>query len=140
MWAALEAYKDIIGNGLDLTSFLLVTPELVRVFKPLWAKIADTMLYVAVFMMIIVTNIGIVVVVTLARKILPTAESQNHFLIGWVIPALGAIVFSFPISFLLVYRAQVSTWFSKHAFVMGMLLFFISRVVGLIVGINALHA
>jgi hypothetical protein len=35
LWAFLEQYSDLIVNGLDLVSFLLVTPEVVLLVRPL---------------------------------------------------------------------------------------------------------
>jgi hypothetical protein len=35
----LEVYQEIITNGLDLLSFLLVTPELVRLVRPVIGKL-----------------------------------------------------------------------------------------------------
>jgi|SRR5919199_647931 hypothetical protein len=35
IWESLERYQDFIVNGLDLLSFLLVTPELLNLARPL---------------------------------------------------------------------------------------------------------
>lgn len=35
LWAFLETYQDFIVNGLDLISFLLVTPEILILIRPL---------------------------------------------------------------------------------------------------------
>ncbi len=34
MWHTIEQYQDLVTNGLDLLSFLLVTPELLRFSQP----------------------------------------------------------------------------------------------------------
>jgi len=33
-WHFLDHYKEFIVNGLDLASFILVTPELLRIARP----------------------------------------------------------------------------------------------------------
>jgi len=34
MWEGIERYQDLIVNGLDLLSFLLITPEFVHLTRP----------------------------------------------------------------------------------------------------------
>jgi len=34
VWSELERYKEVIVNSLDLMSFFLITPELLRVVRP----------------------------------------------------------------------------------------------------------
>ena len=45
----MDVYKEFVTNGLDLISFMLVTPELLRVFAPAVREAPTFIIYILFF-------------------------------------------------------------------------------------------
>jgi hypothetical protein len=121
MWAALERYKEFITNGFDLLSFLLVTPELVRLVRPAFAR---------AFVIFSATSIGCLVAAipsAIAASIIPFYRVSSAFTVfaplialfigRWLRPRMNSIL------------PMLDALFAKYAFLSGVILFFISRIV-----------
>jgi hypothetical protein len=54
MWHDIFKSKELIINGLDLVSFLFVTPDIARVVAPVFAKVIT--FYVMFFLLIFLIN------------------------------------------------------------------------------------
>jgi hypothetical protein len=126
---ALEKYGDLITNGLDLLSFLLVTPEIVRVIAPAASWLMGWMVAVGVT--------------------LPVAALAWWRLIGadwreftapapWVtvVVCVGVIAIVVPLWHRMgIWKAygkvarDIRAIASKHFLALGILLFFVSRLI-----------
>jgi hypothetical protein len=51
-WDTLAPYKEVVINGLDLLSFLLVTPEAFRYIKPAFAGVASAIMIVVLYLIV----------------------------------------------------------------------------------------
>jgi hypothetical protein len=118
----MEKYVDLITNGLDLISFLLVTRELVRLTAP-------AMRYsIRIITFFLVGLAGLIVPFLLVGLV--------FYLFGRDPPAwllVQAIVWGGPIAFGLAALLNLSGWLeryaSKHFLALGVVLFFISRLI-----------
>jgi len=135
MWRALEQYKEFITNGLDLVSFLLATPELLRKIKPALEGM-PAVLYMS----------GLVVgLAYLTYKTPPSAlysaeatlhpdvpqdwESRYGHFAAWVdyVTSLGtvALVLAPPVALFVRFGASLT----KHGLAVGVGLFCLSRLI-----------
>jgi hypothetical protein len=117
----MEKYGDLITNGLDLTSFLLVTPELVRVVAPTATRL---------------TNLAIAVIASFlvaALLLIPVSLIAIWFQFEgpwWIIVLILYLIsqgFLSRMSNDLTDR--FSRWVSEHFLALGVALFFVSRLI-----------
>jgi hypothetical protein len=118
-----EKYGDLIINGLDLLSFLLVTPEIARVITPPTSEL-----------------IGAVATVILGTVILSPVVLLLSFGTVWFFPSSkwalsGLIVITVLVGVGSAYLKGLAVvdWVAsrapKHLFALGIVLFFVSRLI-----------
>jgi hypothetical protein len=129
-WKLLDLYKDIIGNGLDLLSVILVAPQLFRIVAPALRSLTSMMIVVAVFVVG-----GFITLAALSRM---HAENYLWSLI-FLLFFFGAL-FTFDRLTDYVNDKVVLSWsrFSGYAFVLGIVIFLISRLVALTIAAQQL--
>jgi hypothetical protein len=121
-WQILERYREVIVNGLDLLSFVLVTPELLRYSQPALGRLAywiGWLLFSAGGLWAILAE-------------LPPAYLA---LLGIACVYLGINV-SLPSDLWERHGGSLSRWISSRAFVFGVFLFLASRLFALILSIH----
>jgi hypothetical protein len=138
VWQLLEQYRDVITNGLDLISFLFVTPELLRFTQLILGRLT---FWIGAIVTSFVGTIFLSLFLLAISKA-PTTEPP---------PLIGALLgFGFFATnaglFYLQYRMMdwwnnkgtlVSFLISRHAFLFGVSLFFFSRLFGFIAATHA---
>jgi hypothetical protein len=126
-WQLLEQYHDLIINGADLISFLLITPQLVQFIAPALSEIsfALPLKVLTAFFFLFVFLFFTIALGTVARSgaaalvVVPFILVGTYMLIKVYIRVAK-----------LIGRATSTTtrWFARNAFGFGALLFFISRM------------
>ena len=119
----MEKYGDLITNGLDLLSFLLVTPEIARVITP-----AASELIGAVATVILGTVVLSPVVLLLSFGAVWLFPSSKWVLIGLIVIIVLVSVGSAYLKGLAVVD-WVANRAPKHLFALGIVLFFVSRLI-----------
>ena len=116
-WHFLELYKDIIANGLDLLSFIFVTPELLRVARP---AIQSTVIFffLGLFMLIYFLLVFVSIVWIPSEIVALACFMGGLFAIVRLIKKYSDRLFA------------IAVWAAHHAFLFGVFLFFVSRVIG----------
>jgi hypothetical protein len=136
----LEKYGDLMTNGLDLISFVLVTPEIVRVIAP------------AARWLIGVTFLSVLLSIACIAGLLP--ELLRVFFFGqgeapWSLEDVLVLItlVTFPtavcVCFILLINHgvfQLADRISKHFLALGILLFLISRLIALYVSVLKIHS
>jgi hypothetical protein len=134
-WRFLEADKDLVMNGLDLLSFLLVTPEIVRSVRPQIVKGLLALFYAVLF-----GSFGYILFVSgywfwsLAKSFsffqFVLADQIGHLIwtIGWLL--IFGIIVHFKDA---VVRA--GTWLGERALVIGVFMFLVSRAIPFLLAI-----
>jgi hypothetical protein len=130
IWKFVVTDKDIVTNGLDLLSFLFITPEVLRFLGPGMRKVALNSflwcgaLFPTILFSIFFTNLG---------NYLPDRWTWAKPIVILTIPAAGfAIGYFFLDPIVVNIKARLNDfvwWTTKHAFFVGVLLFLISRMV-----------
>ena len=137
----LEHYEGILTNGLDLISFILVTPELARV-SGVTTRILAYLLMVPIY---IVATVGVYLVpyAVASRMNAVWAGAVNNewailaiAIIGTLLLAVWGNVFA-PI--LLNKLDELSRNATRHVFAFGMATFLTSRLIALAVAIQRLE-
>jgi hypothetical protein len=128
-WKLLYLYKDIIGNGLDLLSFVLVTPQLFRIVTPAVRAFTSVLLVIVVF--------------TVGALITFSVLSQMH--VGNYVYSLISLLFFFGSLFTFDRLANYvddkvvrSARLSGYAFAFGIVIFLISRLIALTIAAHQL--
>jgi hypothetical protein len=130
-WKFLDIYKEFITNGFDLFSFILVTPEIIHAVAPAVERKAGW-IYAIVFLVLLIGVNVLVFFITL--RIWTLADQFGWFsrrvirfsvVIGMFL-SLGAFQYSVVNS--LDYVQRTGAWIKGHAFVIGLLLFFLARL------------
>jgi hypothetical protein len=119
VWATLERYKEFITNGLDLISFLFITPELLRIAR------LTVNLGIPIIAGVVIASYNFVPLLT---DLSARYGRTTAVLVG---TALGAAVIAG-----LVRKAStrqqppppIIQWLSQHIFLIGLTLFFASRL------------
>jgi archaellum biogenesis protein FlaJ (TadC family) len=138
MWSALETYRDVVTNSLDLVSFLLLTPELLRYAQPL---IKNLIFYVALMFSFVLLVVFDVVAYALrgveTSALLGTAIIAAGFLLLWL------FLIYLPRRWMPIWERhgwQTAERISAHSFQFGVVLFLISRAIGFAVALHTTHA
>lgn len=116
-----KPYAEIIINSLDLLSFILVTPEVLRIFQ---SSLQVIFIYLFVYP---------AVIIIIALKIEKYAQRWSPFwkniIVGWGVGILPIVVL------LMYFDPELSTIYSKifnHSFSAGVILFFVSRLLAVL--------
>jgi hypothetical protein len=132
-------YGDLITNGLDLLSFLLVTPEIVRAIAPAATLLIRAVFYVAVSIMLFVAPF--VQGAKTINQLISYPPDDWHFYYLSVCVAFGALGFSLMALAWIRTRIagrkdifferadRLAFYASKHFLALGIVLFFISRLI-----------
>jgi hypothetical protein len=120
MWKTLEHYKEFIVNGLDLLSFLFVTQELLKFVQPVVSK-------VTYYVGLALATLLAVATLVLLNSI--SSEGKAFFGVGSVL-AIYLVVRTtrFMRKRWKEKGPSASDWVASHTFIIGVILFFISRV------------
>jgi hypothetical protein len=131
VWHALQTYKELATNGLDLLSFFLITPELLRVFFPAMKLAAGLLL----FLVVIVWYILVVYCLIWFWSI----TGLWFDFIGWRILTMSALAFLGPIitfpSLLLLEVMSSPSWdipttaVTRISLLAGIATFLLSRII-----------
>lgn len=135
----LERYSDLITNFLDLVSFLLVTPELLRRVRPIVGPVLLTTSGIA---MIIPWAVGLFI---LAAKLGPPTSQS----IGSALKSIGLVLvwtilsFVLPLGVFSHFDRRIDRWkgpTTRNLFASGAVLFFVSRLIAFIAAVAKLSA
>ncbi len=125
-WKLFELYKDFVVNALDLLSFALITPELLRLTMPGLVNVVSVTLSLLVFLM---SCSGLIFVLWL--YFYGTNESWlkigSLFVLSWLV--FG--IFIWLMDYSIIKIENTGAWLKRNAFIVGIALFLISRLVGL---------
>jgi hypothetical protein len=122
IWKFFEQYKDIITNGSDLISFVLVTPQLIA-FVP-GISIVTPIMFLSAWLVAVLTG-GTFVFLVIIRS----SSVAVNIVLGVVVVV---VIFRFIQNFWEI-TAEASYWMKKRAFVFGIVLFIVSRIFALAV-------
>jgi hypothetical protein len=123
VWQAAERYRDLITNALDLFSFLIVTPELIRVV-PAVRTIPFIIFLTPVLLVFLL--IGIRVLHDAYHDLISAGDIAIFIFFLCLI-----VLFCVPV----LWDSAVSTssWVRKHAFLLGVTIFLISRTFAFVI-------
>jgi len=127
----LELYKDVILNGLDLVSFVLVTPELVRLARPMMpgvtsaAAAALSLALVMVALSLLPNGVGSFVLQN---------QYFNVLVAVCIISALRYVIYP------LIKQALTDARIWISAFYLGVVLFFVARALGVALALLELRS
>jgi hypothetical protein len=124
MWQALERYKELITNALDLFSFLIVTPELIRIVLPAVRTIPFIIFLTPLLMVILF--FGIAVFHHAYHGLISASDISIYILLTCLILFFWGTA---------LWESAVSTsfWVRKHAFLLGVAIFLISRTFAFVI-------
>src|SRR5215469_13833921 len=131
--AATVHNKELITNSLDLVSFLLVTPELLRIARPVVSTALRTLIAVsmaAVFVgvsYVAFSHIPLFEAASTSGRLYGGFLSNFRFLAPLLVGMLVIIA---------VVLGRFSEWFVSHLLALGVFLFFVSRVTALSVALQ----
>ena len=134
-WKSLEQYREFVVNGLDILSFLLVTPEILRIARPA-VHVATMLIYTIVSVLLFLL---VITVMSFAIFHILDRDTPLPFLIWIVAVYFGGMGFSVFIGgqFSLLTKERVE-WVGAHALLAGGALFIVSRTFSLIVAAHQL--
>jgi hypothetical protein len=127
-WEALQHYKELIVNCLDIFSFLLVTPEILRITKPTLQS-GSIFIYTIVFALIVLSGVTAMTFVI----VLMVGQGSTPGLFAWLAAMyLGVLGFGglmvAPLGNVTAKRMQ---WIAAHALLVGAGLFVFARTYSL---------
>ncbi len=142
LWLVLDRYKDFIIDGLDLLSFCLLTPQVVRFLQPAAKAIASPVVGI-VYTFVCITLLGVYTI-----HVVPKLEgifvkrldlSPSHDLVVILVTILPEILL-FAIMLMLIFVlfkgetwGRAVGWFSRNIFLFGIILFLISRAMAFVI-------
>src|SRR4051794_38760833 len=159
MWEALEKYREVIINGLDLLSFLFVTPELLRYSGFVLGRVAYWIGFASIFVLYLIIFQLIYQPFSNVPGLDPSAERPPAVEPSavMVILMLGGsllymlVIFAFTavsIGLVLVMNRvqrwweaegpEVANFISRQAFVLGVAIFFSARLISFIAAVHSL--
>jgi hypothetical protein len=135
--AELVRYKEIIINGLDLASFLLITPELIRVAVPAMSGLVFVAVYIIVYLLLAIGPFFLVDIDAVIRgldlNVHLTAILYGVLIMSWL--TVIAVV-TFKINEMI--SASTKAWITRHALLLGVCGFFLARIFAFAVAIQDL--
>jgi hypothetical protein len=132
IWIPLETYADIIINGLDLLSFLFITPEVFRILEPALARFIPLMfgIYFAGFWLYYISNY-------FRTTVREGGIFQWILLIPMTLLMLGQLGLAINVA---VHSKQLGfkleRWMTRYALLVGVMLFILSRMVAFLVAVH----
>jgi hypothetical protein len=135
-WHFLHTYKDVIANGLDLLSFILVTPQIVRAFatRSVFDAAMGLMgLIWAAFSIIFMLALPVFIIVALFG----IQASQIANFLPYAVPLL--IAFLAAIALVIYLIGFTLARLEPYALIVGIAVFFVSRIVALVIAVHELH-
>jgi hypothetical protein len=132
VWKFLDSYKELITTGLDLLSFILITPEALRFFgtQLKWAA------YFTVAW-IVFTSCSVVfgLLLTVFSSLSGAGIGWNTILsIIWIVGVMMFLRKTDVISDILV--VKIEPWFAEHMFIVGACVFMFTRTFAFIVSLH----
>ena len=132
-WSFLVKYREIITNGLDLASFLLATPEVARYVSPffaVYAKLALAIFGIGFLQIISVIIISLASVgLTYIRPLenIHIFETHGHIVSTIFVISVSIVALYFIVKSGFLNARELSTWVSRRALSLGIILFILSR-------------
>ena len=130
--------KELITNALDLVSFLLVTPELLRIARP----VVSTALRTLIVSSMVVVFVGGFYIAVSDISVSAISVFKETPVAGWLHGGIFSNI-GFFASLLLGLLALIafvlgrfSDWFVTHLLALGVFLYFVSRVTALTVALQ----
>jgi hypothetical protein len=127
VWKLLDVYKEFVTNGLDLISFMLVTPELLRVFAPAVREAPTFIIYILFFGIL-----GSIIYFAWTHTSSWDAFARLGTWIYWIIYILVMVVTA-AIQLVAGVGARGEAFIRRHGFLCGVILFLISRLFAFVV-------
>jgi hypothetical protein len=128
MWGFLDSNKEIITNGLDLLSFVLITPELVKFAVPaLRFTTTFFMIIAALFLPVLLFVVGF------------EFQFLHNYIITTVIVTTIGIVCARLLRTIGANAERIIMFLPRHMFVIGCGLFFLSRLLSFCLAIYKNH-
>jgi hypothetical protein len=127
MWLYIVDNKELIINALDLVSFLLVTPQIIRLVNPTFVQIMPGLFLMAI--------------IAVAQKLFISVVSFDlNSVLGAGTVIAGSLIISLVVVFT-IFRFVVSVvdWTGTHLFLLGVVIFFLSRLLAVAVALYATH-
>jgi hypothetical protein len=132
-WWFLVKYREIITNGLDLASFLLATPEVARYVSPFFAVYAKLALAIfgigflqlATVIVISLASVGLTYIKPLESTYI--FETHGHIVSTISVMAVSVVALYFIVNSGFLNAQELSTWVSRWALSLGVILFILSR-------------
>jgi hypothetical protein len=133
-WELLEKYKEFITNGLDLLSFLIITPEIFRLVRPALVRFVPP-IYAA-----LITAVFYYQIYSIVREVVIEGGVG-----GWI-----ALILTAPFVLFVAYKGATSLlrmikdspaverWMNNYSFLLGVLMFLVSRIIAFVVAAHHL--
>jgi hypothetical protein len=141
LWWGFERYKDFVIDGLDLLSFCLLTPQVVRFLQPAAKAFASPVVGV-VYACVWITLFGVYAIHVVPKLVsifvngLDPIPSGNLVVIFIaILPEFLLFAFMLMLIFVLFKKetwGQAVGWLSRNVFLFGIILFLISRAVAFV--------
>jgi hypothetical protein len=136
-WQHLEAFKEFVINGLDLLSFLLVTPELVRMASRTLPNIGSAIIGTCSLVFFAIPLVGPVWWVATAWRLILEPVGALVLIFVTIVIAVGTFtvctvvvwLVQLPGLWMLSRLLDVGGWIAAHAILLGSVTFFLARVV-----------
>ena len=128
VWTFLARYKEFIINGLDLLSFILVTPKIVRTLLP---NIEKYFTYAFIAILTICPTVAVIAVWNfLTARLPPHGDIPNwiFFLVIFSIVAFFTAIVLLGVKVLELAEEKIPDWLAANAFSVGVLMFLVSRI------------
>jgi hypothetical protein len=133
LWSFLERYRELIINGLDLLSFALITPVLLRFIKP-----AVSTLFPATLLLTLMLPYLYFLYITQDRWNATDSTMAQVILWGVIPTVVGGIV-----AMLLILSEErllrAGGWIAGHLFVFGLFSFFVARLFAVVLAIHQIY-
>lgn len=129
IWTFAARNREVLINGLDLLSFIFITPELIRIMAPMIGGLSELFIRHALAFTFFAVSVLI----------------MSSFNMPWFVfyPVLAAIVIiTYKVGFELTIpslQTWISTVVSRSAFVLGIITFLLSRILALTIAVHELH-
>jgi hypothetical protein len=126
-WEFFTKYKDVFANGLDLLSFLLITPQLVRLVAPVFGEMFRIFA-------------GLTIVSSLFLLIAWGSDIIANWWLSKMLFGTGFIVVVMVAFLVKLAGPMLETWASnlitRAAFVLGIAIFLTSRLLALTIALH----
>ncbi len=127
VWTFLARYKEFIINGLDLLSFILVTPKIMRALLP---NIENYFLYAFTAIVTICPTVAVIASWNFLTARLPPGDipAWISILVVFSLVAFFTAIVLLGVKVLEFAEEKIPDWLAAHAFSVGVLMFLVSRI------------